>query len=418
MRILNIHRYPQVFLYTLNILPFLGALGVPVLSNYFFTVCCLLYNVAFFLKSRSENIENKKKSDSLITFFLFIAAVGVVRGVFVADNYWEYKQLLTGTLSLSLPLSVYVFRDATILRHSLYYWLKYFLPLFLIVGIWTTKVAAWHFAIPPIFLLGCFLPIIKSWKIKVFIIFLLVLMLVGDLGARTQIMKSLMVMLIAIGIWLRKFIPTKILHAIWLFFLVLPIVLLLLGITGRFNVFQYNSINNEGKYTQTKMVDGEYVVADVSADTRTFIYEEVIGSALKNNYVFWGRTPARGNDSDVFGALSAEDLKTGKYERYMNEVCHPNVFTWLGLLGLIPWCLIYVQASWLALFRSCNVFMRYIGVFIAFRFLLGWIEDMNHFNISGISVWMFIAMGYSEQFRRMTNQEFKAWVNGCLPFRK
>ena len=33
-----------------------------------------------------------------------------------------------------------------------------------------------------------------------------------------------------------------------------------------------------------------------AANTRTFMYKEVISSAVDNNYVIWGRTPARGND--------------------------------------------------------------------------------------------------------------------------
>ena len=99
----------------------------------------------------------------------------------------------------------------------------------------------------------------------------------------------------------------------------------------------------------------------------------------------------------------------------MNEVCHLNVFTWLGLVGLVPWCLIYIYSSWLAIYRSRNIYMKYLGVFIAFRFFLGWIEDVNNFNISGICVWILIAMGLSEQFRSLTDKEFRDWVNKCFP---
>lgn len=103
---------------------------------------------------------------------------------------------------------------------------------------------------------------------------------------------------------------------------------------------------NEGKYVEIKIVNGEIRAEDLSVDTRTFIFEEVATSALRHNYLIWGRTPARGNDSRVFGYAS----ETGKNERHSNEVCHPNVFTWLGIIGLLLYSFIYFQSSYLAFF--------------------------------------------------------------------
>ena len=60
---------------------------------------------------------------------------------------------------------------------------------------------------------------------------------------------------------------------------------------------------------------------------------------------------------------------------------------------MILYCLIYLQSSYLALYKSKNLFMKLIGVYIAFRFLFGWIEDFNRFDISNIALWMVIAMG-------------------------
>ena len=75
------------------------------------------------------------------------------------------------------------------------------------------------------------------------------------------------------------------------------------------------------------MVDGALVESDLAADTRTFIYIEVLDSAIRNEYIVWGRTPARGNDSAAFGSFSAEELKTNKYERHSNELLHLNLLT-------------------------------------------------------------------------------------------
>lgn len=162
--------------------------------------------------------------------------------------------------------------------------------------------------------------------------------------------------------------------------------------------------------SKKKIVNGQVVEDDLSADTRTFIYIEVIKSALQHNYVIGGRTPARGNDSMAFGALNAEELKTGKYERHSNELCHTNIFTWLGLIGVVLYSLIYLRSSYLAVYKSNNIYIKFLGCFIAFRWAYGWIEDINRFDIANISLWMMIAMGLSVQFRNMNNKEFANFI--------
>lgn len=372
-------------------------------------ILCIMYvyKVKYFTESNQMGYR-------LVGVYMCVVILGFIRGLLIADNYWEYKNCFVGFFCASLPLSVYVFSSKEVLQRLLSCWFHYYIPIWLMIGIWIIYIGTWHFYISPILILGCFIPIIqsKTWRL-IFFLFL-VAMLLGSLGDRAQILKALAVLLLAVGIKFRSFIPLFLLKIVHIAMIVAPILLLVLGIRGVFNIFEYNSEENKDKYVQTIKMDGKSLTADASADTRTFIYNEVITSAIVHDYVLFGRSLARGNDSLEFGEYSL----TGKCERYMNEVSHPNIFTWLGLLGVIPWCLIFVTSSWLALYRSRNVFMKYIGVFIAFRFLLGWIEDVNTFTISGLSIWMLIAVGLSEQFRNMTDKEFKTWVNGCLSFNK
>ena len=191
----------------------------------------------------------------------------------------------------------------------------------------------------------------------------------------------------------------KIVHGL---FYVVPVVLLILGMTGTFNVFKDSvSESNYNKYTQVKYVNGQKQEENLAADTRTFIYEEVLGSALRHNYIIWGRTPARGNDSYYFGSFNAEQLKTGKYERHGNELCHLNVFTWLGLIGLLLHSAIYLIASYRAVYYSNNLFVRYIGIMVAFNWALGWIENTTGFNIMNLTIWIMISICLSSKFRSM-----------------
>lgn len=348
---------------------------------------------------------------NIITIYFAWVIFNSIRGAFIINNYWELKQLITGILSLSLPIFLYPFTNARILNITLKYWFKYAIILFIILTPFLMK-GTYHLFLAPLFLISCFLPILpKKWKI--ICVTLLVTMLFIDLSARSQVIKSGIVLLFACGIYAHRFIPNNVIKIIHGAFYIIPIVLLYLGISGTFNIFEDLS-SYQGKYVEKKVENGEFVEEDLSTDTRTFIYVEVIESALKHNYIICGRTPARGNDTIFFE--DNDMIKTGKNERFMNETCHTNIFTWLGLIGVVLYSLLYFRASYLSIYKSNNIYIKFLGLFIAFRWAYGWIEDVNNFNILGISIWMLIAMGLSNEFRLMNNKDFKKWLLRCLSY--
>ena len=349
----------------------------------------------------------------LCNAYLLWLIICIIRGAFVAENYWEYKQLVTGSLSLSMPLFVFYFKEPFCLSVILQKWNVLMLPLFVCFFFWTISFGTYHFLLTPLFLYGVFFIFLSSkWKIFVGLIFALMFV---DLGARAQIMKVSATILCAAVFYYNRIVRESWLKTVhWLFYIG-PIVLLFLGITGVFNIFKDSiSESNYNKYVQTKIVDGQIHEEKLASDTRTFIYEEVLGSALKHNYIIWGRTPARGNDSYFFGSFNAEELKTGKYERHSNELCHLNVFTWLGFIGLLLHCAIYLIASYRAVYHSNNLFVKYIGVLVAFNWALGWIENMTGFNILNMTIWIMISICLSSKFRLMNDVEFKLWFDSLF----
>ena len=62
------------------------------------TIVSLLWN-----KGKYFYPGNRKDYWIVHIYFLWMIT-GVIRGVFTAENYWEYKQLVVGTLHLSLPV--------------------------------------------------------------------------------------------------------------------------------------------------------------------------------------------------------------------------------------------------------------------------------------------------------------------------
>jgi len=205
---------------------------------------------------------------------------------------------------------------------------------------------------------------------------------------------------------------SKLLAKIQLFVFILPFVLLFLATTGIFNIFKMD------EYVSTKSntirVNSQGMEEDLLGDSRTFLFQEVILSAIKNDYVLFGRTLARGNDSASFGAGAAEELRTFRYERYDNEVGILNVFTWTGIVGVILYFFIFFKAAKLAIVYSNSYFLKILGIYVSFRWLTAWIEDFNRFDIMNLFIWIVVGMCYSKQFRKMSDQDFKIWMKGIF----
>lgn len=357
------------------------------------------------------------RTDKFLMFiYLVWLVVCLIRGCFIADNYWDWKNLVVNTLCLLLPVFIIPFSIPRFPQYCLRQLMRYVLPIFLVWGLWVINRGRYQFNLGFVYILAFFIPFApKRWKVVVggFTLLLLVAML----GARSQSLKAVVSILMCLAFYFSRYISTKIIKIVHLGLYIVPIVLLFLGISGKFNVLEDLS-DNDGKYVESRVVDGKMEEEDLSADTRTFIYVEVLNSALDNNYVWAGRTPARGNDSMAFGAQMAEQLQVGRYERNKNELCHLNIFTWLGLVGMILYGLFYVRSSFLAVYKSKNNYIKLIGLFVAFHWAFGWLEDTNDFDILNISLWITIAMGLSETFRNMSDAEFRNWVRHIFKVKK
>lgn len=373
---------------------------------------CYIY-IAFSLNDDYSLDVNDRK---LLKIYLLWTIFSIIRGAmfYTLGNYWIWKSWFAGSLDVLLPSLIYIYSNPSVLGGILKCWLKYALLFFLCILPFISR-GAYHSYLGPIYIVAFFWPIYsKKWRI--ILLSLMLLMMIADMGARSQVIKTGMVLLGSLGYIFRHSISFSFLKFThWLCYIA-PVILLVLGISGTFNIFE-DLASNEGKYVERKIdKEGRMVEDDLSADTRTFIFEEIISSAVKNEYVICGRTPARGNDSQYFGAANAEDLKTGLYERHSNETGLPSLFTWLGLIGLILISLIYLRCSYLAVFCSNNIFIKLLGCFVAFRWAYGWVEDMYSFAPMILSLFMIMGMCLSSYFRNMNDEEIENWLLGLVDF--
>ncbi len=347
---------------------------------------------------------------SLYILFQFI------HGIFNSSSYWQFKALIFNTLILYLPLLTLLFSHPTenigILRtwntciHPKYPFL-YLLPL-------VTFSIQFCFG-PAYFLYAVFwfwLP--KKWKFSVGIIILL--MLVGNLEDRSQVLKGTLALLLCGGIFMKKIVHISLLHLAHWGCYILAIILLILGLTGKFNIFSPDTYEGEREIESNQAYDPEKPEEEenlLTVDTRTALYYETIMSAIENNYVIFGRSPGRGNDTKLFSFIS-ESIGESDVERVRNEICHINIFTWTGIVGVVIYLLLYLQASFLALYRSKNIYVKYLSVLIAFHWAYGWVEDINDINMMNVGLWLMIGICVSPYFRNMGEREFELWFKSIF----
>lgn len=348
-----------------------------------------------------------EKNLVFVKIYLAWCIVCIVRGAFIAENYWEWKFLITFGFVLLLPIIVFLTNSFKAVQIVIQTWFKYGLIIFIFFTPFLYSTAVGRFLVPISFIL-LFLPILKSkWKITVIVFTIYVLTF--DITARSNVIKFFVPFLISCLYYFKYFLSNKILNISRLVLLFMPFILLAAGLSGVFNVFKLDQYLGE-HITKTESVTGDKGEENLTADTRTFLYVEVIESALKHDYVILGRTPARGNDSNSFGDFSLETLKTGKQERFSNEVSILNIFTWLGIVGVILYFLVFLRSSYLAINESNNFFIKLIGLYLTFRWAFGFVEDYSSFDLSNIFLWLMIGMCYSKTFRQMSNSQMKNWV--------
>ena len=374
---------------------------------FIFLFFMLFYIFNYYDKEKLRDVDRK-----IIHIYLAWIVICIVRGCFEASDYWQWKNLVSASFALLLPLFCFIFSDPMASHRSLRVWFPWASLIFIFMFPFLTQDGI-VFYVEPFLLLGCLLPLVpREWRWGA--IFLFLMMIFIDFEARSQIIKAIVPILLSLLYYFRGVIPYAVVKFGHALLSVLPVLFLVMGVAGNQDIFSvFEMASSSAASSQADMSSRENIEG-FAANTRTFMYKEVISSAVDNNYVIWGRTPARGNDSAYFGDAIAWQLRVDRYERPLNEVGFLNVFTWTGLIGLFLYCLIFLRAAWLGVYRSASIPMKIIGLYAAFHFFFGFVEDCNRFDTQNITMWMGLAMCLSEDFRSMSDKEFKAWFKSLF----
>jgi len=387
-----------------------GTSALSVFGNFTLWMMINAYVLYVFWRSKVKYFDLKENSNfRFVKIYLLFNIINIIRGVFIADGYWDFKGLLVNSFALLIPVVAYLSSNKLLLQKIFSFYVKYVLPLFFIFIFFISKYAYGVYLSGIIFLLLFFSALTLRWKLILLSFVLLILF--SDLGARSNVIKFSLSLLFSLLYYIRIFLGKSFFQLMKTILFFLPIILFTLAITNTFNVFkideyikgEYKSVGDNG--------DGKLVKQDLKADTRTPLYIEVLLTTKKYNSWLIGRSPSRGNETKLFASLSKI---TGTKERISNEVSILNVFTWTGIVGVILYFLVFFRASTLAISYSNNVYSKIMGLFLAFRWLYAWVEDFNNYSLNTFVIWIMIGFCISKSFRAMTDEEVKVWIQGIF----
>lgn len=358
--------------------------------------------------------QGKERIRPIFVFLLCVAVSFIYGATIQAHTYWQWKQLVGNLMVFAMPLAVYVFSEPSILSGVIRFWKRWAWLLLLSLSPFLLSDAFGAFLVPYAFL-ALFMPALNIRNRIVVIAAYVITITLGDSSRSDMVKFSVSLMLGCMG-----FIPsvrslfTKWKKKIVYILCAMPIIFFLLGATGVFNVLNIEEeLGLEGKYMMKAYGSDEEDSA--LADTRTFLYVGEISSAIDHNYVFYGRSMARGYDSNAFGEAANESMglkvgDSGRGERGHCEASILNIFNFFGLIGVVIYFWIFAAASYKAVAHSKNSFVPIIGVFVAFRWLFGWVQDFSNFDLNYLFIWIMICICFSEKYRNMTDEEFTGWV--------
>jgi hypothetical protein len=358
----------------------------------------------FWLIKSKYSSNTHQKSLKYLEWYIYYVILQFSFGAFISVGYWDWKVLVSNTMCLLIPLVAFASNSKSLLKQLFTHYIFYTAPLFLLIQFFIGR-DEFGFYLAPFSFFILFFPIL-TFKWKVLILVIAAYVVFADFGARSNLIKFIVPFLFAFIYYFKQMFTIKIFGFIRLILLLAPFIFFVLATSGGFNLFNPQGDNKKEIIDKKRDFKGEIVEDDLTADTRTFLYVEVLETAKKYNSWIFGRSPARGNISESFGG---GDLSK-RNERNGNEVSILNYFVWLGLVGVIFIFILFYQATNLAIHYSNNIFSKIIGIFIAFRWAFAWVEDINNFYIQYVYLWIFVGFCFSENFRKMTDSQMKNWI--------
>lgn len=375
------------------------------LYNYTIYGILAIFSLIYFWVHRNKLIRRYPKLSALYVFMIIYVIVASVKLYYVPSSIFFFQRLVLFCNFLSIG-TIFLLMQEGVIKRILRMWWRY-VP-------WIT--------------LASFPFIDKTQSISMLFFTFLFIMLAECLRRQLRFLSYALLAFITLFSIYQRMDYLYVLAPLAVYFMIrfevfmsysksllvynvqmcLPVLFFFIALFGNFNVLNFNSYI-KGEYTTNT---GE----NMKDDTRTFLYEEAIGSALTNNYVLLGRTPGYGYDSKFVKTREGDyDKVEGVKAQRNSEVFIVNIFTWCGLVGLIAWFAFYYWFGIRTLMHAKNNYVRGLVLYVGMFWICSWFS--NNFcapDNSFMMLYIILAICMQPQFPKMTNEEIRLYFRRML----
>lgn len=385
---------------------------VTTFCSYFLLILMLI--VVAKLRITNERINDKFESVFYLKIFLFYNLFILLRGVFDAKSEQDWIVMFSATIPLFLAVhfSVYFAAYKVSINNIIKAFFTFGVVLSFFIYLFAPPLSI-DFAksISPIYLMIFLIPFTNK-KIIIIIIVLALMSFFSDFSNRSNLLNISVACIITLTFLLRKRVwMLKIIKCSRFFLLLFPIIFLILGLSGIFNIFLVGELMES--YT---IETGGGNKQDLLIDSRTSIYSDVF-SELERQKAYIIGLGGSGKTKTSLSDISYADFdKIYKEGRRRTESGMLNYIQWGGLIGGLVYFLLFVKASYLGIYRSRNWFCIMVGLWVAFKGLFSFIEDATYFSISSIFIFFAIGICMNKRIRLLTDLQIKEFFREAFKF--
>lgn len=326
--------------------------------------------------------------------------ITIVRGLFIAHTYWDWKYLLMNTtLAFLIPYAI-IAGAAYSYSQNLFKIIvtKLFVFGFLIIPL-TVKYDIQRELFPRGVMVTCsffvlIIPFVKTkWRVVIMCVALTSVFIALDF--RTNIVRVVLSLFIVALYYARRFITLTIMKLTCIACFITPFIFLLLGVTNQFDVFKPSA--NIDKY---KIEYDNGLENNLAEDTRTFLYQELLLSMRSRNSFLFGESAVGTYTTDYFEGVVGQSR-----QRYGSEVGFLNLLLYAGIIGVLLYALVLFSAVYYSIAHSANFFCKMLGLFLAFKWVMFFIEDFNVYNMNYFVLWLAAGLCFSKRFRALSDAD-------------
>jgi O-antigen ligase len=239
----------------------------------------------------------------------------------------------------------------------------------------------------PLFFIILTIPLRTTWG-KILIVVISIVVIAVSLTNRAGILRILFSYSIVVAFYVLQYvrINKKLLYSLVFIVLLIPVVALYLGIQGQ-SIFQVILGDDDTPYSQLNPY----------ADTRTFLYYEVLQDLQANDAFLFGKGLNAGYNSASFQTYNREVVEVGFLQILMKT----------GIVGFILYISIIVSAVFKAIGKSRNLFIKALGLLLTGYIIMLFIENQIAYNLLNIIIWLVVGICHSEKLRKLDDREIK-----------